>query len=268
MLSIQAIDQGQNEISCSPRPRLSKIRPHQSIFHRSSALSVLLQSVCHVYYLSYAHHAANHIEQRYGETFKKGVAIKLANPELFGVLGEMFRYRSTNNLAEETGIFRRRRFRPNHITNTIFILSCFQNTMIALINHIGEPFNGNILESRTFCFAVGSSLLFCICVTTVAIKPLNDFLELASNHSKNSKVLLLTIMAFNGLIPFIVDKLCTYLLDKKRWKESWKTAIVAENPDHAADVEQNLLLQERNANQALIIVFGIIALVIGLRNLQ
>ena len=180
----------------------------------------------------------------------------------------MFRYRNTDKLEEETGIFRRRRFRPNHITNTIFILSCFQNTMIALVNHIGQPFNGNLFESRTFCFAVGASVVFCICVTTVAIKPLNDLLELATNHSNNSKVLLLTIMAFNGLIPFIVDILCTYLLDKKRWDESWKTAILPANPDHAADVEQKLLVQERNMNQALMVVFGVIAFVIGLKNVQ
>lgn len=264
---VKAVDQGQNEISCTPRPRISEIRPHQSIFHHSSAMSVLLQSICHLFYLSYGHYVANQVERKYGKSFTKGVSIKLANPELFGALGEMFKYRTTTEKMEETSIFRKKRFKPNFVTNTIFILSCFQNTMITLVNHVGRPFNGSVLESRTFCFAVGTSILFCLCATTEAFKPLNQFLELAPNHSRSTKVLLLAIMAFNGMVPLILDAICTSLLDEKRWNVLIKSEEAPKSLGHAADMEQNLLMQERNMNTVLMAILGIISLFVVKMNL-
>ena len=261
------MDQGQQQINSMPRPRISQIRPHQSIFHPSSALSILLQSICHLFTLTYGHRAATVIEKKYGDSFKKGVTVRLRNPEMFGPIGELMQS-STAAQDGRMSIFRRKPFKPNHITNMVFILSCFQNTVIALVNHMGPPFNGNILESRTFCFWVGGSILFCVAAATEAFKPLNKMLELAPMPSKQTKVLLLSLMLFDGLISFMADRLCIYLFDRRRWNEATKSVEVSNDMDHAAAVEENLLNEERKANQAMIIVFGLVGVFLILQNLQ
>ena len=203
------MDQGQHEVSSSPRPKLSIIRPHQSIFHPSSAVSILLQAICHLFILSYSHHAATVIEKRHGESFKHGVTVRLSNPELFGPVGELFKSCTVSHQGESrSGFFGRRRFIPNMISNTVFIISCFQNTIIGLVNHVGIPYNGHILESSSFCFWLGASILFCIITATESCKPLNTILELSKFPNKQSKLLLLLLMIFDGTVSLIIDRLC------------------------------------------------------------
>jgi magnesium-transporting ATPase (P-type) len=250
------LDQAQHEVSCTPRPRVSPIRPHQSIFHPSSALSILLQSLCHLYILSFGHYGATIIEKKYGNSFEKGVTVRLLHPEMFGPLGQLFK---TNLISkdEKRTIFGKKVFKPNHITNVVFILSCFQNTMITLVNHIGAPYSGSILESRSFCLWTGLSILFCVATATEAFKPLNEFLELAPMPSKLSKIFLLALIAFDGVISIVVDKLCVYLFDNERWKLMTNPKRVRTTKDHAADEEDLWLANERKANQSLSFLFGL-----------
>ncbi len=255
------MDQGQHEASCMSRPKVSELRPQKSIFHPSSALSILLQSICHLYILSYGHHVATVIEKKYGEGFKEGVTIRLIKPELFGPLGEVFKSYSVTKDGN-TGLFGKKRFIPNHITNNVFIISCFQNTMIGLVNHQGLPFNGQILESRSFCFWIGASIIFCIMVATESCKPMNSVLELAPIPSRASKSILLLLIAFDGLISFIIDKLCIYLLDRKRWEALRVTTQIniKKEFDHAADYEEYLLQEERKLNKTMLRVFSCIGI--------
>jgi magnesium-transporting ATPase (P-type) len=260
------MDQGQQEISSMPRARVSKIRPHDSIFHPSSALSILLQSICHLFTLTYGHHAATLIEKKYGDSFNKGVTVRLINPELFGPIGELFKS-STCAKDGKVNIFGRTPFKPNHVTNSVFILSCFQNTIISLVNHIGAPFHGRVFESRTFCFWICASFLFCVAAATESFPPLNKLLELAPMPSKQSKILILSLMVFDGLISFVADRLCIFLLDRRRWNEMAKPEKVSRGKGHAADLEEDLLCQERNMNKAMSLLFGLVGLVLALTSI-
>lgn len=187
--------------------------------------------------------------------------MRLINPKLFGPLGELFKSSSVSQDGK-TNIFGKKVFEPNHITNAVFIISCFQNTMIGLINHIGAPFNGSILESRSFCFWIGTSILFCIITATETYKPLNTILELAPIPSKCAKLLLLVLMAFDGVTCFVIDRLCIYLLDRGRWNAAKKRVKIQKGMDHAADFEENMLQEERKINQTLIIGFSLIGIML------
>lgn len=99
-------------------------------------------------------------------------------------------------------------------------------------------------------------------VATESCKPMNSVLELAPIPSRASKSILLLLIAFDGLISFIIDKLCIYLLDRKRWEALRVTTQIniKKEFDHAADYEEYLLQEERKLNKTMLRVFSCIGI--------
>ena len=80
--------------------------------------------------------------------------------------------------------------------------------------------------------------------------------------SKYTKVLLLALMAFDGITCFMIDRLCIYLLDRGRWNAATKKIKIQKGVDHAADYEESLLQGERDMNRRFRITFGLIGIML------
>lgn len=176
-------------------------------------------------------------------------------------------------------------FRPNHITNTVFLLSVFQNCVISVVNHVGFPFHRSILESRHLCVWIGACTFFCIAAVVELFPALNQLLELApmpiipptssnklSSSSSSAKIFMILLFSMDFVGSMAVDRLCLYLFDRELWDEKKKfkqqqsqsgSSKRNKNNDGqaAAAVEEDALYKERLENQTLLVGFGLLSLI-------
>lgn len=210
---MMAMDQARYDVSCRPCPRIARIRPHRSVFHVSSALSIGLQAVVHLCTLTAGARTARILETARTSPRSGGLQI---------------RWRGTgapvpSDGASGAGLLGKSPFRPNHVTNTVFLLSVLQNCVLLIVNHVGYPFHRSILESRPLCLWSGASLLFCSAAAVEICPPLNRLLELAPVPSgevgRAAKVSLLRLFAVDVVGSLAVDRLCLFLFDRELWDE-------------------------------------------------
>ena len=239
------------EISCLPRSRIAKIRPTTSIFHPAIGLSVLLQGIIHLFILNRGVHGANILSRAYCDDWpKKGLFIRLAQSSSKCVISTPA---TTNGKHLPKGnLLGRTPFQPNYVTNIVFLLSIFQNTMISIINHCGSPFHGSLLESKSFCIWSSISILFVILLSLELQPTLNKILQLAPMHSRSFRLFLVTLLALDGFLVYISDRMCIFFLDKNRWENLGTDLEYDETSELAADLEEKLLQVERNANKVLL----------------
>ena len=158
-------------------------------------------------------------------------------------------------------IFRRAPFRPNFITNTVFLLSIFQNMITVSVNHSGKPFHGSLLESKQFCLWAAMSTLFCIGLVLEVQPEINQILQLAPMLSNPFQIFMLSLFAFDGAASFLADLVCVYFLDREQWNafcESEKTGRSRKGYTKCksvADMEDELLQTEILENKR---IFGIL----------
>jgi cation-transporting ATPase 13A1 len=243
------MDNALMDISCLPRARISNIRPRTSIFHPAVALSVVLQGIIHLFVLNKGVHGANILQSYQDGAAKKGLLIRLAQSTSVASavsVGNMENVPTANLLG-------RTPFKPNHVTNVVFLLSIFQNTMISIMNHCGLPFHGSLLESKTFCLWSSMSILFVILLALELQPSMNKVLQLAPMNSRPFLTFILLLFAIDGILVFLSDRLCVLFLDNNLWSETLgKDLDFDENSDLAADVEEKLLKSERNSNKNMI----------------
>lgn len=247
------------DISSLPRGRISNVRPRTSIFHPAVALSIVLQGIIHLFVLNKGVHGANILQSYHEGEAKRGLLIRLAQSSTASAVSSgNFESMPTANLLG------RRPFKPNYVTNIVFLLSIFQNTMISIMNHCGLPFHGSLLESKTFCLWSSISVLFVILLTVELQPNINKVLQLAPMNSRPLRVFILLLFAIDGLLVLIVDRLCILFLDKSLWSKLGKDLHYDENSAFAADMEEKLLMSERNTNVNMIrsIAFVMILLLI------
>lgn len=253
------MDNALMEISCLPRARISNVRPSTSIFHPAVSLSIFLQGIIHLFVLNKGVHGANMLQSYQDGEAKKGLLIRVA--QLTGAkrgisLGNMENMPTANLLG-------RTPFKPNHVTNVVFLLSIFQNTMISIMNHCGLPFHGSLLESKTFCLWSSMSILFVIVLALELQPKVNNVLQLAPMNSRPFLIFILLLFAIDGILVFISDHLCVRFLDNHLWSNLGKDVEYEENSGLAADVEEKLLKSERNSNKRMIqsiVLFSIVLL--------
>jgi manganese-transporting P-type ATPase len=258
---ILAMEKGLGDLSSASRPRIPLLRPERSLFHPSIVLSVFLQAIIHLYVLTQGTRAAKAF-QRNCEIGSLGISLRC------GVSSLLSRYNKalTNISAEEGGSFLGRRpFQPNLVTNAVLILSIFQNAIISIFNHAGEPFVGSLLESRTFCLWSSASIFFSIAMVLEVQPSLNKVLQLAPMSSKPFKLLLLSLMLFDGLACYMVENLTKRLLNDELWKESRKPAEIKQNSNLAADLEEEELLKLRRSNATLVKTLVVVTSLFALR---
>ena len=194
---------------------------------------------------------ANMLRRKHTTHQGQGLKIRWANTRSEGA----FLTSSTDNNSGG-GILGRPPFRPNHVTNTVFLLSIFQNTVISVTNHLGYPFNSRIMESKAFCIRAIASVFFCVACATEMVPSINAFLELAPMPSRASKIYLLVIFAFDSFLSFLADFICTLLFDYNRLQASKSQTI--EEPKSmdtlASDLEERAIAQDYIRNKRFIAI--------------
>lgn len=244
LMLILAMEKGQSDLSNISRPRIPQLRPQKSIFHPSIALSVFLQACIHVYVLTIGTRAARFSQMRHGEPSSR-MHLRVASTNLLSPYKDVLSNIQTEHQVSFLG---RRPFRPNAVTNTVFILSIFQNTMISIFNHTGAPFMGSLLESKTFCIWSSVSILFSICMVLEVQPAINTILQLEPFRSKEFQLILLSLMSFDFLACYLAENLTLRLLDEDLWNA--KRQIVQNNKpsELAADHEEQMLYDLRARN--------------------
>jgi hypothetical protein len=166
-------------------------------------------------------------------------------------------------------LFQRAPFQPNYITNVVFLSSIFQPAVSTLVNHLGRPFHGAVLEHRQMIVGIGLSLLIPLVLITQGFPIVNGFLELRpwpieSSSVKNAQLSILGIFALN----FVLSYLLAVVFGSKRAPTVAKTISdeksdnqqIAETASYfnstkiitAADREEQLLQEESEENGALV----------------
>lgn len=266
-----AIDQASDQASCTARPRLSVLRPEQSLFDPAIVLSVCMQAFVHLATLAVGVRMANALEVIHAtpDETKSRVRWKGNDQKHPIVFTKLARALATSPRVSELeekpkrglNLLGRPPFRPNYATNVVFFLSIFQNAVSAIVTHRGKPFYGTMLESRKFCVSVGLALLFCVAGVSETFPGANAFLELRPLPSKKFKRLFLVLFAvdFFGCIA------------GKRLVEGFGEQVHVDNEavgtlsKSAADAEEALLAEESIANQALLVaMFLLLLTVIGI----
>ena len=150
--------------SSTPRPRLTaNIRPSKT-FNIGEVMSTLGQAIVHIVTLTVAVNGAKQLEERYPrDETHKGFGIKWSatssdnSASVGAVLSTLTGLDASTSLSSEEkqprGFFRRSPFQPNFVSNAVFIVSIFQNAVIAMVNHGGQPFSMSFLESRPLCLS-------------------------------------------------------------------------------------------------------------------
>lgn len=253
---MMGIDRACYQASSMSRPRISCVRPEQSLFHGGNAASVVAQALIHLYTLYF------------------GAEVAMANTLVSAKTGFRIRWIDRGEgsskmqglggiiTSEESNTDRnflgRPKFRPNLITNCVFLLSVLQNAVVSLVNN-NSPFYGNILESRPLCVSIGAAILFCLLCVSEKVPMMNSFLQL-SPQPEAMKIAMVALFTVDLLGCFAVDRLSTYFLSPELWNFVGSTHN--EDLNDAASEEERLLREETEENRHLVLGIGILAAVL------
>lgn len=258
-----AIFQASYQASCTARPRLSTLRPEQSLFNPTSVLLVCTQAFVHLMTLTAGVRIANTLEVIYATPSEKKSRVRWKedgskHPVVFTTLARALAASPRSlDLKEKQSrglnLLGRPPFRPNYATNIVFFFSIFQNAVSTIVTHTGKPFYGTVLESRKLCVSVGLALLFAIAGVSETFPWANTFLELRPLPSRRFRRVLLVLFAVDFFGCFAAT--CVFKGFREQHKE-----VVATHPKSAADAEEALLAEESKNNQALLLAMFILML--------
>lgn len=269
-----AIDQASYQAACTGRPRLSSLRPEQSLFNPKSALLVCSQAFVHLMTLTAGVRVANALEATYatGDTAKcskvqwKGDGrLNRGHTSTFSTLaGALAAVPRSSDSDKKRGrgldLLGRPPFRPNYTTNIVFLLSIFQNAVSAIITHKGSPFYLSVLESRQFCFSVGLALLCAVAGASETFPVANSLLELRSLPSRRFRRIFLAILVIDFVGCFSFKWVVQGCEERRNIDEESRNKSAVACRESAADTEEALLMEEAKSNRALLLVMSILAL--------
>jgi len=282
---IMAMNRASSISSSIARPNISHIRPPTSIFHPSCAISVFLQAIIHIASMSTGAQVAKVIMQQQQSSAIKDINGIATSDKRCGFqllyrgwnLGTIQRHdegvRGSNSSIGSGGgsLLGRKPFHPNPITNIVFLFSIFQNVVVSIVNHMGEPFNRNIFEHREFCLSAGASILFCLALVLEIFPDMNHLLELAPIRDKRARVAILLLFVVDFVGCYGVDRLSSKILDQYSIKKEESVVELSnrrrnkvsskEKYKCASDLEEEVLSEERKENAAIIGGLSFIAIV-------
>lgn len=270
LFGIMYTDRASWSASATPRPWLvANTRPPSSLFHPAEMISTLLQAVVHITTLTLSVKNGKQLEAARDHGPQNGFRIKWTSSSdekgsVGAVLASLVDNSESTVSSKEApapqGLFRRSPFQPNHISNNVFIMSVFQNAVMALVNHPGQPFSVAFLESRPLCMSVGLSFLFCVVCIAETFPLLNKCLQLAPFPTKSSKIALLRLLVLNVSLNYFAEYISTCLFRNDVWmKRNRPIKVQNRGPECAAEEEDKLLSEERDGNVSIIyamLVFG------------
>lgn len=103
-------------------------------------------------------------------------------------------------------------FSEKYIASTmntvLYVLSCSQTISTFITNYIGRPFRENINENKLMLISIISLVGFIINIFTNIVPDLNDLLGVVSLSSHT--FLVISIVLFDSVFAYIVEKLCFY----------------------------------------------------------
>jgi len=249
-----------NLASCTPRPKLpvvvssnqktTKVLP-ESCINLRSILSVTAQSILHVLTLNMGISVAKDLETKYKEPDPRQRLIQVAEDGRNTLLLLSSKTTSSSSQQQQqkpimhllrdalveapvllpedkensqipaiVRMFQRKPFRPNYITNIHFLHSVWTMGTNLLVNHVGYPYCGRVLEHRTLIVAIGLPLFLTAILLMEGIPKVNTLLELrllsttATDGSSSdttqlkSQLRLLMILAIDLFGCYITTFLC------------------------------------------------------------
>ena len=262
---IMATDRASYQASCMSRPRIARVRPDSSVFSSSNLISVVAQAAIHLSTLTVGSKLGAGFEHTSAaEKAKKGFRLRWTNGWRIGDTGPSGHIADKGGTLTASegnsggGLLGRPKFRPNMVTNTVFLLSIFQNAVITLTNHQGRPFYGGILESRSLCLAIGGAILFCLLCVAEKAPWVNALLELAPLPTRGARIKLLLLFAIDFVGCYAVECLSLFFLEPELWEEGLRP-LSTPRPGDAASEEELLLQSEVKDNSRLVRGLALIA---------
>lgn len=259
-------EQAANMAACTPRPRLSTVRPPESFFNPFSIMSILSQFYIHASTRMVGVRLANRLEAAYAGSEEKTRMIKVGHRLLEAAEKKPMDFLLKESLVkapvevpeEQPGpailkLFRRAPFKPNYTTNVVFLLSIMQPAVSTLANHRGRPFHGAVLEHRMLIVGIGLSILFSLSMLAEGVKPVNEFLQLRLLPSTRAQMCLFTVFLLDAVGCWIVGTVCKL--------GSGETVVESSSPPttsgnetavSAADQEEKILAEEAEENGSLV----------------
>jgi len=217
--------------SNSPLPTLTNVRPPVSILNRYSVISIVFQSLVHLGTLS--------------------LSVNFAKRESFSSRRKGFKVGRVNGSQSNPTFMGRPPFRPNLVTNVVYLLSVFQSAVIVMVNHQGRPFYRSVLESQSLTTSLGILVMFCILSTLELVPKLNSILELAQ-FSANMKKKLLFLFVLDGVGSILSNQISMYLFSHDLWiarrRNINHSNFSSKAQQTAAEEEEIHLLQKRKDN--------------------
>jgi len=257
-ITLKSLENEVYRMSCSPRPYISQVRPFQSIFHLPTLISLLGQALIHIIILSNGATIFSSLSEKTMSREQKSLSIRFPLRN--------FAFSSCGDSANPVHRFTpRERFRPNLLTNYVFILSIAQNTMITLTNHLGKPYQEDILENRSVIVLTFLSQLLCVILVTEQFPSLNRFLELAPFTNKKIRIVMISLLALNSLTSLTLRFIARTLPQRRAYH--LREEIRSSRHRNAADLEVQTLARYRDENFQLISVFICLLIVVILKGI-
>ena len=252
----------------SPRPTLTdaSIRPASSIFHPSSLMSILLQALIHVSTMIIGVGEARKCDQQ-SLTKKPAFRIRLRPVEesdaqnadnlplfiktlssLSAMSGLIFNKQDCDEAGGkiEKSFLGRPPFRPNSISNFVFLFSIFRAVVVYMVNHRGFPFYMSISESPVSCACMCKTIaliVMCICETIPSL--LQVKLGWLPWPGKRIKISILLLLTANIFFCYLSDDLSTFIWDRKLWNAKHNIVNLVSEGTSAANYEEEFLLSEQ-----------------------
>jgi hypothetical protein len=132
----------------------------------------------------------------------------------------------------------------------VFVLSIYQTAIIALTNHLGSPYQENILECGSVVIWSALTILFCVILVTEELPGLNQVLELAPWPSKSAKLVMLGLLAIDGIGSVSIQHLSRMF---RGYDDHLRNEVKAMQINRtAADDEVLTLADERKINKQIV----------------
>lgn len=266
--------------SCTPRPRLPTSvswRPSESLFNPATLFLTVSQALIHIIFMAVGVSYAKRLEgaSSTGEPLKLHQHLPVMSNHS-GKLGAVLNAISSSMILqsandEDNGtagmmslFFRRPPFRPNFVTNVVFLLSVLQSAISSVVDHRGKPFHQTLTESRETCRSLGLTIFFYVVCISGSIPSLTKQLEVKPFPTRNSKLVIIGIGILNGLACFVARWIADGIYLKSLGlkvplpKKSANSSLFC-----AADHEERLLEEEAISNTAgmkhfLVLIFIIL----------
>lgn len=261
-------EQASNQAACTPRPRLAKSRPPISFFHPFSVMAVLVQFFIHAMTRTTGVRIANRLDAAFIEPdeFRRLVEVaehpsgfQIDQKPMIQLLMESLvqapvEKKEESKVPAVIKLFQRAPFKPNYLTNVIFLQSIFQSAISTLVNHKGRPFHGAVLEHRQLIVSIALSILFPISSLAEGFPKVNALLELRPLPNTSAQICLLAVFFIDLVGCLIAGMICKVGsgVSMERPEVDYDGNFDESKIVSAADQEEKLLFEEADDNGSLV----------------